>query len=137
MTRRLSLLFASTLFVLSACSSNGDNSPVLSGTYSGPYTSFDGNIGTLSVTIPNAVSDAVFSWSASGMVEVGGSDSPVQMTGTGEYVFPDIAFTVQGTGSSQDRTLIGTVSGNGTSITASQNSVLIGAGTVETFTVTQ
>ncbi len=137
MARPLFLLLAISVLALSACSSNGDNSPVLSGTYTGPYTSFDGNVGTLSLTIPNAISDAVFSWSAFGTVDVGGSDSPVQLSGTGEYVFPNIAFKIPGVGASQSRMLVGTVTGNGTSITASQNTVLIFPGTVETFTVTQ
>lgn len=138
MMRPILLFLAGAIFALSACSSNGDVSPILSGTYTGTYTSFqNGYQGTISLVIPNATSDAAFSWSATGSVDADGSDSPFSLTGTGEYVFPDILFIVQGTGTAEDRTLIGTVSGDGTSISASQNTVLIGTATEERFDVTR
>jgi len=131
------LLLVGTFFVLSACSSNGDNSPAIGGTYTGSYESFqNGYQGTISLVIPNVISESTFSWSATGTVSVKGTDSPVSMSGTGEYVFPDILFVVDVSGLGADRMLIGTVSGGGTSISASQNTVLLGTGTEEHFEVT-
>lgn len=137
MMRTFIPILLAAAIVFSGCSSNGDNSPAIGGTYTGPYTSFtNGYQGTISIVIPNITSDATFSWSASGMVDVNGSDSPISMSGTGEYVFPDIAFTVEGIGSGANRRLVGTVGSNGASITASQNTVLQGAATEERFDVT-
>ena len=90
----------------------------------------------ISVIIPNVMSGSTFSFSASGVVDVNGSDSQVVFSGTGEYVFPEIAFTVPGSGSIQDRMLIGTVDANGSSITASQSSVLIDPAIIERIDVT-
>ena len=132
MMRSFFILLAGSVLVLSACSSNGDSSPAIGGTYTGSYTSLNGFDGTITVVISNAISDSPFLWSASGMVDQNGSDTPVVMEGTGEYVFPDIAFTVNGSG----RILFGTVSGGGSSISASQDDVLVGAGTEERFEVT-
>ena len=131
------LLLASAVFALSACSSNADTGPPIGGTYSGPYTSFDhGYEGMISVIIPNVMSGSTFSFSASGVVDVNGSDSQVVFSGTGEYVFPEIAFTVPGSGSIQDRMLIRTVDANGSSITASQSSVLIDPAIIEQLDAT-
>ena len=138
MMRTSFLVLASAVFALSACSSTGDSSPAIGGTYTGSYTSFtNGYQGTISVVIPNIVSESTFSWSATGNVDVKGSDSPVSMSGTGEYVFPDIAFTVEGTGAGSDRTLFGTVGSGGASITASQTAILLGTATEERFDVTR
>ena len=137
MMRSFFFLLASAVFVLSACSSAGDSSPAIGGTYTGSYTSFtNGYQGTISVVLPNVVSESAFSWSATGSVDVNGSASPVSMSGTGEYVFPDILFTIAGSGSGSDRTLFGTVGSGGASITASQTTVLQGTATEERFDVT-
>jgi len=138
MMRMPYLVLVSAVLALSACSSVGDSSPAIGGTYTGSYTSFtNGYQGTITVVLPNVISESTFSWSATGSVDVNGSDSPVSMTGTGEYIFPDIAFTIAGSGSGSDRTLIGTVGNGGASITASQTTVLQGTATEERFDVTR
>lgn len=119
--KRISFLFVICMaFAFSACSSNGDNSPLLGGTYTGSYTSTNGYQGTISLMLPgNVINESGFAWSASGTVDVDGSDSPVSLNGTGEYVYPDIAFTVEGAGAFPDRRLTGTVGSNGNAISAS------------------